>query len=131
MSWLRHLSAQVVRIMLDYTDQVSFCTKLKETLEEQKQWLEICHIQSKNYFSHAFTLRKTAVISLCTYKPALYFLTSGNARSLKHLCRLRIRERLSQLRLRAPVFIGFLPLPASLKDYLRYKEYDIYSRGSM
>lgn len=65
-SWLRHLSAQVVRIMLDYTDYVSFCTKLKETLEEQKQWLEICHIQSKNYFSHVFTLRKTAVIPLCT-----------------------------------------------------------------
>uniref|UniRef100_H3C1Y9 Ankyrin repeat and SOCS box containing 14 n=1 Tax=Tetraodon nigroviridis TaxID=99883 RepID=H3C1Y9_TETNG len=99
-SWLRHLSAQVVRIMLDYIDHVSFCTKLKETLEEQKQWLEICHIQR-------------------------------NARSLKHLCRLRIRERLSQLRLRAPVFIGFLPLPERLKDYLRYKEYDIYSRGSI
>lgn len=48
MSWLQHLSAQVVRIMLDYTDQVSFCTKLKDTLKEQKQWLEICHIQSKS-----------------------------------------------------------------------------------
>lgn len=48
MSWLRHLSAQVVRIMLDYTEHVSFCTKLKETLEDQKQWLEICHIQSKS-----------------------------------------------------------------------------------
>uniref|UniRef100_A0A3B5K768 Ankyrin repeat and SOCS box containing 14 n=1 Tax=Takifugu rubripes TaxID=31033 RepID=A0A3B5K768_TAKRU len=99
-SWLTHLSAQVVRIMLDYTDHVCFCTKLKETLEDQKQWLEICEIQR-------------------------------NARSLKHLCRLRIRERLSQLRLKAPVFISFLPLPASLKDYLRFKEYDIYSRGSM
>uniref|UniRef100_A0A7N6FAQ2 SOCS box domain-containing protein n=1 Tax=Anabas testudineus TaxID=64144 RepID=A0A7N6FAQ2_ANATE len=92
-SWLKHLSAQVVRIMLDYTDQVSFCTKLKETLMEQKQWDEICHIQR-------------------------------NARSLKHLCRLRIREHLSRLRLRAPVFINFLPLPTRLKDYLRYKEFD-------
>uniref|UniRef100_A0A7N5ZQC5 SOCS box domain-containing protein n=1 Tax=Anabas testudineus TaxID=64144 RepID=A0A7N5ZQC5_ANATE len=99
-SWLKHLSAQVVRIMLDYTDQVSFCTKLKETLMEQKQWDEICHIQR-------------------------------NARSLKHLCRLRIREHLSRLRLRAPVFINFLPLPTRLKDYLRYKEFDVYSRGSM
>ncbi|XP_035513032.1 ankyrin repeat and SOCS box protein 14 isoform X2 [Morone saxatilis] len=99
-SWLKHLSAQVVRIMLDYTDHVSFCTKLKDTLEEQKQWLEICHIQR-------------------------------NARSLKHLCRLRIREHLSRLRLRAPVFINFLPLPTRLKDYLRYKEFDVYSRGSM
>ena len=47
MSWLKHLSAQVVRIMLDYTDHVSFCNKLKETLEEQKQWPEICLIQGR------------------------------------------------------------------------------------
>ncbi|XP_035015331.2 dynein axonemal heavy chain 12 [Hippoglossus stenolepis] len=99
-SWLKHLSAQVVRIMLDYTDHVSFCTKLKDTLEEQKQWQEICHLQR-------------------------------NARSLKHLCRLRIRERLSRLRLRSPAFINFLPLPPRLKDYLRFKEFDVYSRGSM
>ncbi|XP_068196568.1 dynein axonemal heavy chain 12 isoform X2 [Antennarius striatus] len=99
-SWLKHLSAQVVRIMLDYTDHVSFCTKLKNALEEQKQWPEICHIQR-------------------------------NARSLTHLCRLRIREHLSCQRLRSPVFISFLPLPSRLKDYLRFKEFDIYSRGSM
>ncbi|XP_034552211.1 dynein heavy chain 12, axonemal [Notolabrus celidotus] len=99
-SWLKHISAQVVRIMLDYTDQVSFCTKLKDTLMEQKQWQEICHIQR-------------------------------NARSLKHLCRLQIREHFSRLHLKAPVFINFLPLPPRLKDYLRYKEFDVYSRGSM
>ncbi|XP_033943416.1 dynein axonemal heavy chain 12 isoform X1 [Pseudochaenichthys georgianus] len=99
-SWLKHLSAQVVRIMLDYTDHVSFCTQLKDTLKEQKQWMEICHIQS-------------------------------NTRSLKHLCRLRIREHLIHLRLRSPVFINYLPLPPRLKDYIRYKEFDVYSRGSM
>ncbi|KAG7247457.1 hypothetical protein CRUP_009784, partial [Coryphaenoides rupestris] len=98
--WLRQLSGQVVRMMLDYTDHVSFCTKLTDTLQEQKQWEEICHIQR-------------------------------NARSLKHLCRLRIRGHLSQLRLRSPVFIGYLPLPPRLRDYLRYKEYDVYSRGSI
>ncbi|XP_054902137.1 dynein axonemal heavy chain 12 isoform X1 [Poeciliopsis prolifica] len=99
-SWLKPLSGQVVRIMLDYTDHVSFCPKLKETLQQQKQWPEICHIQR-------------------------------NTRSLKHLCRLRIREHLSRLRLRAPVFVNFLPLPSRLKDYLRFKEFDVYSRGSM
>ncbi|XP_040049330.2 dynein axonemal heavy chain 12 isoform X1 [Gasterosteus aculeatus] len=99
-SWLKHLSAQVVLIMLDYTDHVSFCTKLRDTLEEQRQWTEICQVQR-------------------------------NARGLKHLCRLRIREHLSHLRLRAPVFIGFLPLPQRLRDYLRYKEFDVYSRGSL
>lgn len=132
MSWLKHLSAQVVRIMLDYTDQVSFCTKLKETLMEQKQWPEICHIQSKNSHdpSHSYFL-------ICQQKCTDNFMCincrgfTGNARSLKHLCRLQIREHLSRLRLRAPVFINFLPLPARLKDYLRYKEFDVYSRGSM
>ncbi|CAL8325418.1 unnamed protein product [Merluccius merluccius] len=98
--WLRQLSGQVVRMMLDYTDHVSFCTKLKDTLQEQKQWEEICHIQR-------------------------------NTRSLKHLCRLRIRRHMDQLRLRSPVFIGYLPLPPRLRDYLRYKEYDVYSRGSI
>ncbi|XP_034027495.1 dynein heavy chain 12, axonemal [Thalassophryne amazonica] len=99
-SWLKQISGQVVRIMLDYTDHVSFCSKIKDTLKEQKQWPEICHVQR-------------------------------NARSLKHLCRLRIREHLRSLRLRAPVFINFLPLPPTVKDYLRYKEFDVYSRGSL
>lgn len=63
MSWLKHLSAQVVRIMLDYTDQVSFCTKLKETLMEQKQWPEICHIQSENTISHVDN--RSVLITLC------------------------------------------------------------------
>ncbi|XP_004070807.1 dynein heavy chain 12, axonemal [Oryzias latipes] len=99
-SWLKHLCAQVVCTMLDYTDHVSFCCKLEQTLKEQKQWQDICHIQR-------------------------------NARSLKHLCRLRIREHLTFLRLKAPCFINFLPLPPRLKDYLRYKEFDVYSRGSV
>lgn len=60
-SWLRQLSAQVVRIMLDYTDHVSFCTKLKETLKEQKQWLEICHMQSKKYFSCFHKLQSSLI----------------------------------------------------------------------
>ncbi|KAF4078182.1 hypothetical protein AMELA_G00196430 [Ameiurus melas] len=99
-SWLKHFTGQVVRILLDYVDHVTFCSKLKSILAEQKQWPEICKIQE-------------------------------NTRSLKHLCRLKIRECLGRLRLRAPVFISFLPLPNTLKDYIRFKEYDIYSKGSM
>lgn len=37
--------------MLDYTDHVSFCTKLKDTLREHKQWSDICHVQSKPYLN--------------------------------------------------------------------------------
>lgn len=98
--WLKHLSGQVVRIMLDYVDHVTFCSKLKGVLMEQKQWPDICEIQA-------------------------------NVRSLKHLCRLRIRERLRSLRLKSPIFLTYLPLPNSLKDYLLYKEYDVYGRGSI
>ncbi|XP_061909697.1 dynein axonemal heavy chain 12 isoform X2 [Entelurus aequoreus] len=99
-SWLRDLSAQVVRIMLDYTDHVCLCAKLGEALQKQTQWLEICHIQR-------------------------------NARNLKHLCRLQLREHLHCLGLRASIFINFLPLPTTLKDYLCYKEFDVYNRGSV
>ncbi|XP_062396654.1 dynein axonemal heavy chain 12 [Sardina pilchardus] len=97
--WLKHLSGQVVRIMLDYVDHVTLCSKLKTVLMEQKQWDDICQIQA-------------------------------NVRSLKHLCRLSIRERLRSLRLKSPVFLSYLPLPSRLKDYLRFKEYDVYGKGT-
>lgn len=118
--------------MLDYTDHVSFCTKLKNTLEEQKQWLEICHIQSENCHRVAWVWYfKFIAVLTCIRRHNWLDLPLGNARSLMHLCRLRIRRHLIQLRLRAPVFISFLPLPPRLKDYLQYKEFDVYSRGSM
>ncbi|KAG9337074.1 hypothetical protein JZ751_029842 [Albula glossodonta] len=41
-----------------------------------------------------------------------------NVRCLKHLCRLKIRDCMGRLRLRAPVFMSFLPLPDRLKDYI-------------
>ncbi|XP_076787407.1 ankyrin repeat and SOCS box protein 14 isoform X1 [Arvicanthis niloticus] len=41
LSWLRHLSGKVVRVMLDYVDQVQICSKLKAVLEKQKLWPEI------------------------------------------------------------------------------------------
>ncbi|KAI1892370.1 hypothetical protein AGOR_G00132660 [Albula goreensis] len=98
--WLKHISAQLVRVMLDYVDHVKFCSKLKAVLVDQEQWPEICHIQ-------------------------------GNPRSLKHLCRLKIRDCMGRRRLRAPVFMSFLPLPRSLKDYILFREYDLYSQGSV
>ncbi|XP_053509033.1 dynein axonemal heavy chain 12 [Ictalurus furcatus] len=52
-----------------------------------------------------------------------------NVRCLQHLCRLRIRRCLGRLRLRAPVFMSFLPLPNRLKEYILYKEYDLYSQS--
>ncbi|XP_028738249.1 ankyrin repeat and SOCS box protein 14 [Peromyscus leucopus] len=41
LSWLQHLSGKVVRVMLDYVDQVQICSKLKAVLEKQKLWSEI------------------------------------------------------------------------------------------
>uniref|UniRef100_A0A3Q1H3L9 Ankyrin repeat and SOCS box containing 14a n=1 Tax=Acanthochromis polyacanthus TaxID=80966 RepID=A0A3Q1H3L9_9TELE len=98
-SWLKHLSGHVVRVLLDYMDHVTLCSKLKAAVMEQKQWPDICRLQE-------------------------------NARCLQHLCRLRIRRCLGRLRLRSPVFISFLPLPPRLKDYILYREYDLWGRQS-
>uniref|UniRef100_A0A1B8Y6E9 SOCS box domain-containing protein n=1 Tax=Xenopus tropicalis TaxID=8364 RepID=A0A1B8Y6E9_XENTR len=99
LTWLRHLSGNVVRVLLDYVDQVQFCSKLTNVLSKQKQWEEIQQIAS-------------------------------NPRPLKHLCRLKIRKCLGRLHLRCPVFMSFLPLPNRLKDYIRYREYDLYGQAS-
>ncbi|XP_070759032.1 dynein axonemal heavy chain 12 isoform X1 [Enoplosus armatus] len=97
--WLKHLSGHVVRILLDYVDHVTLCSKLKAAVMEQPQWPDVCRLQE-------------------------------NVRCLQHLCRLRIRRCLGRLRLRAPVFMSFLPLPGRLKDYVLYREYDLYGRQS-
>ncbi|KAH0514870.1 Ankyrin repeat and SOCS box protein 14 [Microtus ochrogaster] len=99
LSWLQHLSGKVVRVLLDYVDQVQICSKLKAVLEKQKLWPEI-------------------------------HLILTNPRSLKHLCRLKIRKCMGRLRLRCPVFMSFLPLPNRLKAYVLYKEYDLYGQES-
>ncbi|XP_063152498.1 ankyrin repeat and SOCS box protein 14 [Candoia aspera] len=100
LSWLRHLSGKVVRVMLDYVDHIRICSKLQDTLREQKLWPEI-----------------NAILT--------------NTRPLQHLCRLRIRKCLGRLRLRCPVFLTFLPLPNRLKEYILYKEYDLYGQGNL
>ncbi|XP_054072019.1 ankyrin repeat and SOCS box protein 14 isoform X4 [Rissa tridactyla] len=97
LSWLKHLSGKVVRVMLDYVDHVNICWKLEAVLKEQELWPDINSILT-------------------------------NPRSLKHLCRLKIRECMGRLRLRCPVFMTFLPLPNCLKDYILYKEYDLYGQ---
>ncbi|XP_058417642.1 ankyrin repeat and SOCS box protein 14 [Diceros bicornis minor] len=98
LSWLQHLSGKVVRVMLDYVDQVQICSKLKAVLQKQGLWSEIHFILT-------------------------------NPRSLKHLCRLKIRKCMGRLRLRCPVFMSFLPLPNRLKAYVLYEEYDLYGQG--
>ncbi|CAL8337483.1 unnamed protein product [Lota lota] len=96
-SWLRHLTGQVVRILLDYVDHVTLCSQIQSALRGQDQWAEICQIQE-------------------------------SARTLQHLCRLAIRRRLGLRRLRTPVFISLLPLPRRLKDYILFREHDLYSQ---
>ncbi|XP_055015056.1 dynein axonemal heavy chain 12 [Boleophthalmus pectinirostris] len=98
-SSLKYLSGHVVRVLLDYLDHVTFCSKLKAVLMETEQWPEICAIQE-------------------------------NPRSLQHLCRLRIRHCLGRLRLRSATFMSFLPLPKKLKDFILFKEYELYKGPS-
>ncbi|KAL6459523.1 hypothetical protein MHYP_G00312820 [Metynnis hypsauchen] len=49
-------------------------------------------------------------------------------RSLQHLCRLLIREKMTLRSLNDPEFMSAVPFPPTLKNYLIYKEYDLYGR---
>ncbi|XP_050792184.1 ankyrin repeat and SOCS box protein 15 isoform X4 [Gopherus flavomarginatus] len=52
-----------------------------------------------------------------------------NPRPLKHLCRLKIRKLMGLRRLWRQAAMAKLPLPPVLKDYILYKEYDLYGKG--
>ncbi|XP_075881309.1 dynein axonemal heavy chain 12 [Nelusetta ayraudi] len=47
-SWLKHLSGHVVRVLMDYLDHVTLCAKLKVAVMEQKQWADICQLQENS-----------------------------------------------------------------------------------
>ncbi|XP_051776980.1 dynein axonemal heavy chain 12-like isoform X2 [Erpetoichthys calabaricus] len=48
-----------------------------------------------------------------------------NPRCLMHLCCLKIRKCVGRLRLRAPFFMAFLPLPDRLKKFILYKDFTL------
>ncbi|XP_019364821.1 PREDICTED: ankyrin repeat and SOCS box protein 15 [Gavialis gangeticus] len=52
-----------------------------------------------------------------------------NPRALKHLCRLKIRKVMGLKRLQKLKSMQKLPLPPVLKNYILYKEYDLYGKG--
>lgn len=52
----------------------------------------------------------------------------GNPRQLKHLARLVIRRQMMLRRLNDPEFMSMVPFPPALKNFLLYKEYDIYGQ---
>ncbi|XP_016371978.1 ankyrin repeat and SOCS box protein 15-like isoform X2 [Sinocyclocheilus rhinocerous] len=54
--------------------------------------------------------------------------TLRNPRPLKHQARLVIRRRTTLRRLNDPEFMSTVPFPPALKNFLLYKEYDIYGR---
>lgn len=51
-----------------------------------------------------------------------------NPCSLKHLCRLKIRRVMGLQRLCQPASIQMLPLPAAMRRYLLFKEFDLYGQ---
>ncbi|XP_051543788.1 ankyrin repeat and SOCS box protein 15-like isoform X1 [Myxocyprinus asiaticus] len=51
-----------------------------------------------------------------------------NPRPLKHLARLVIRTQMTLRRLNNPEFMRTVPFPPALKNYLIYKEYDVYGQ---
>uniref|UniRef100_UPI0037E70AB0 ankyrin repeat and SOCS box protein 15b n=1 Tax=Semicossyphus pulcher TaxID=241346 RepID=UPI0037E70AB0 len=50
----------------------------------------------------------------------------SNPRSLQHLCRLRIRGFISLRMLNSPKAMAKAPYPPGLKNYLTYRDYDLY-----
>ncbi|KAM4615641.1 ankyrin repeat and SOCS box protein 15b [Polymixia lowei] len=50
----------------------------------------------------------------------------GQPRSLQHLCRLVIRSHMSPRTLNNPEFMAVVPFPPGLKNYVTYREYDLY-----
>lgn len=137
-SWLKHLSGQVIRVLVDYLDHVTLCSKLKVAVMEQQQWADICRLQGERKASTLFltpqdTQQSDTPAPPLTHSSPLCLLLlppAENARCLQHLCRLSIRRCLGRLRLRSPVFMSFLPLPGRLKDYILYREYDLYGQQS-
>lgn len=123
-SWLKHLSGRLVRILLDYVDHVTLCAKMKATLMEQKEWTDICRLQGD--FNIIISVRR----KISWNHNYLSFSPPENVRCLKHLCRLRIRQCLGRLCLRSPIFMSFLPLPERLKNYILYREYDMWDGQS-
>lgn len=121
--WLKDLSGHVVRILLDYVDHVTLCSKMKAVLSEQGEWPDICKLQGQ-LWSRTSKLPVGAFDHNQTPAACL----SENPRALQHLCRLQIRRRLGRLRLRSSTFMSFLPLPQRLKDYILYREYEAGAR---
>ncbi|XP_017569153.1 ankyrin repeat and SOCS box protein 15 isoform X2 [Pygocentrus nattereri] len=52
----------------------------------------------------------------------------GNPRTLKHMCRLEIRRRMTPKGLGDPAIFSSAPFPPGLQGFLMYKEYDLYGR---
>lgn len=66
-------------------------------------------------------------IDFSTISLSLLFL--DNPRPLKHLCRLKIRKLLGLRRLQKLSSMKKFQLPPVLKNYILYKEYDLYGKG--
>lgn len=60
---------------------------------------------------------------------SLSLLCLDNPRPLKHLCRLKIRKLLGLRRLQKLSSMTKFPLPPVLKNYILYKEYDLYGKA--
>ncbi|XP_060691834.1 dynein axonemal heavy chain 12-like [Hemiscyllium ocellatum] len=94
-------------------------------------WLK--HLSGKvirvmlDYMAHVYFCSKLkATLEQQTEWPEIRHILK-NPRSLMHLCRLKIRKCMGRMRLRCPVFMTFLSLPSRLKDYILFKEYDLYN----
>lgn len=95
---------------------------------EQQQWPDICRLQGNGDTIGPRPDGRHSSGRLSLVCPSSFSSSPESARCLQHLCRLQIRRCLGRLRLRSPVFMSFLPLPGRLKDYILYREFDLYGQ---
>ncbi|KAM6972938.1 ankyrin repeat and SOCS box protein 15 [Aplochiton taeniatus] len=91
---LVHLAGAVVRVLLDYVNQIDICYKFQKILEKQSEWEDICKMRE-------------------------------NPRSLTHLCRMEIRQRMTLKKLNDTKIMNSEMFPPRIKNYLLYTELNL------
>lgn len=123
---------RVVSTLLDYVGQVSLCSKLTKILEGHTEWPHIHRITRESQAIGYADVHVEAILPFLFYLQKTIFLQPlriptavlcdpGNPRCLFHLSRVVIRKHL-----RCSDMLS-LQLPNRLKDYLLFRESDLYA----
>ncbi|KAM6979743.1 LOW QUALITY PROTEIN: dynein axonemal heavy chain 12 [Aplochiton taeniatus] len=83
--WLGEASGCTVRIMMDYVDHVTLCSKMKAVLMEQAEWQDICRLQENvRCLQHLCRLKIRSCVGPLRLGAPLFRSTLPLPDSLKH-----------------------------------------------